>query len=305
MSEMKNVVCPNCGRELSIPAELEEYSCLYCGSRNQLKRKENIDPAAFEAARAGLREKLALLITPYEGYFKKITKKDFFTTFEAYENATRDTMNAIADCARLHPEGEEAGAAKMAEDILSELQAAMERDPRWKSKRKQENMLFEYRVVMAIFLTPALRRRGFSCAEKLRTELNRQWLERYPRQEWTPGDYDTMAAGFKKRKLCFITTATCAHEGKADDCEELEAFRSFRDGWLRANGGEALIDEYYKIAPAIVTCIELCDSSDARYEEIRTRWLAPCYLALQEGRYADCRKTYVDMVHTLENRYLN
>ena len=65
-----------------------------------------------------------------------------------------------------------------------------------------------------------------------------------------------------------------------------------------------MIEKYYEIAPAIVTCIDLCDDGKARYAEVRERWLTPCYEALREERYADCRDTYVDMVQTLENRYL-
>lgn len=301
----KKVICPNCGRELEIPQELMEYSCLYCGVRSSLAVETAGSAEDFEQARAALKEKLALLVKPYDENYKKISKKDFFQTYESYEWGTRQTLLEIDACAALHPEGVAAGAEILAGDTIDEIDRWMQDDSRWKSKHRRETFLFEVRVVLAIFLTPAVRRLGLACAEEYRTALNQAWLRRYPKQVWTPGDYDVMASGFKKRKWCYITTATCAAEGKDDNCAELEAFRAFRDGWLTQHGGQALIAEYYEKAPAIVACIDWCDSPVERYAQIRERWLSRCYSALCEQDYATCREIYVDMVRTLEKRYLS
>ena len=122
-------------------------------------------------------------------------------------------------------------------------------------------------------------------------------MRRWPKERWTPGDYDTLVGGFKKRKFCFITTATCQNEGKPDDCAELTAFRAFRDGWLTEHDGAALIERYYDVAPGIVACLDLCGDADEGYAEVRRRWLAPCYEALREGRYADCRADLLTLLH--------
>lgn len=299
--------CPNCGKPLEIPAELAEFSCLYCGVRSKitdLRAKREVVPGEFEERREKLRERLPWVVTGYEDYHKKITKKEFFVAFEGYENTNRATVDSIDPCVDACPDGEKAAVEILCKDLLDAIDARMQEDSRWHRTSGRNNVLFEIKVVLAIFFTPLLRKRNLRCAEAFRTELNRQWLERYPKQVWTPGDYDVMAGGFQKHKLCFITTATCMSEGKPDDCAELTAFRAFRDGWLTAHGGEALIDEYYEKAPAIVTCIELCDDPDARYAEIRARWLALCYRAIREDRMRDCRDAYVDMVRTLEARYL-
>ncbi|MBQ3357203.1 MAG: hypothetical protein IJG45_08875 [Oscillospiraceae bacterium] len=299
--------CPNCGKPLEIPAELEEFSCLYCGARSKtadLRVKKDIVPGEFEKRREALRERLPKMVTRYLDFHKKITKKEFFLAFERYENENRATVDSIDPCVDACPDGEKAAVAALCKDLLDALDESMLADPRWGKVNGKNNVLFEVKVVLAIFFTPLLRKRGLRCAEDFRTELNRQWLERYPKQQWSPGDYEVMAGGFQKHKLCFITTATCAFEGKPDDCAELTAFRAFRDGWLTQHGGEDLVAAYYETAPGIVTCIELCDDPEARYAEIRTRWLEPCYRALQDGRMPDCRDRYVDMVRTLEKRYL-
>lgn len=301
----KKVICPNCGKELELPEELLEYSCLYCGNRSRLPEVAKRAPEAFAAAEADLRGKLVSLVEPYGDSYKKISKKEFFHTFETYENGTRPILRELDACAALHPDGVEAGGKALALTMMDVLDTWMQANPAWESKRRRETFLFETRVTLAIFLCATARKIGLACAEPFCLTLNKEWLRRYPKQPWTPGNYDVMAEGFKKRKWCYITTATCRASGKTDNCPELTSFRSFRDGWMIRNGDEDLIAEYYDKAPAIVACIDLCDDSAARYEEIRARWLTPCYESLREERYADCRALYTDMVRTLEKRYLS
>ena len=139
--------------------------------------------------------------------------------------------------------------------------------------------------------------------------LQAVWVERYPKSPFYVGDYETLVGGFRKKKflgLCFITTAVCEAEGKPDDCAELTAFRAFRDGYLKAQpDGAALIEEYYRIAPTIVMCIDVCGDRDARYAAIREQYLQPCYNALQAGDLAGCKTKYVRMVRDLEREYLS
>ena len=307
MAEMIKGNCPNCGKPLEIPVDLEDFSCLYCGKRSltaDLRTVKEIVPGEFEERREALRERLPWAVTGYPDYYKKLTKKEFFKAYELYENENRATVDSLDPCVDACPDGEEAAVQILCKDFLDAVDAHMQADRRWSRKGKQNGVLYETKFVLAIFFTSLIGKRRLRCAEAFNKELNRQWLERYPKQIWSPGDYEVIASGFRKFKWCFITTATCASEGKPDDCAELTAFRAFRDGWLTEHGGEDLIAEYYDIAPGIVTCIELCDDSAERYAEIRERWLAPCYRALREGRMRDCRDRYVDMVRTLEQRYL-
>lgn len=94
--------------------------------------------------------------------------------------------------------------------------------------------------------------------------------------------------------------------GPAGRCAELTAFRAFRDGYLRAcPDGETLIDEYYSIAPGIVSCINVCENRAEKYAAIREKWLEPCYQDLLAGRQASCKARYVEMVRSLEREYLS
>lgn len=305
MAEMIARSCPYCGKELQVPSDLEEFSCLYCGERIKLEKEEILPPLEdLEGTVADLRVRLLGAVTRYPDMYKKLGKKDFFVTFENYENDNRRLLKEVDLLIRRHPEGESCAAEQLCQNLMDDLDQHMEGDKRWARKSQRSNVIFEIKVVLAIFLTPLVRKMKLKTAELFRDTLHRCWMERHPKDEWTPGDYDILVSGYKKRKWCYITTATCLHEGKSDRCPELQSFRAFRDGWLTQQGGEALIAEYYEKAPAIVACIELCDNADACYSRIRETWLKDCYEALQQGRYAYCLDRYTQMVQALERRYL-
>lgn len=56
MADMIRGVCPQCGKKLEIPAELEEFSCLYCGARMRTEalRAKPMEERAVEALLAQL-----------------------------------------------------------------------------------------------------------------------------------------------------------------------------------------------------------------------------------------------------------
>lgn len=305
MSEMIRGKCPHCGKSLEVPSELTEFSCMYCGERMATKvlcPSKTAEESMLELPE--LRKELLRAITQYPKYYTKLSKKDFFPAFEAYEYENTDALRRLDDCARAQSDGGKDLIEQFCKELIADVEAFFQADPKWRRQSRQNDLIFSTKVVLAIFLTPLAQKLGLETAELFRTELHRQWMLRFPKEQWTPGDYETLISGYKKRKWCFITTATCAHEGKPDDCEELMRFRRFRDGWLSSCAdGAALIEEYYELAPAIVACIDHCDTPDERYAELRRRWLTPCYTALCEGREADCRRLYVDMVQTLRSRY--
>lgn len=108
----------------------------------------------------------------------------------------------------------------------------------------------------------------------------------------------------KKSSTCFITTAVCDSFNKPDDCYELTIFRNFRDNWLlQQKNGKELIEEYYKIAPAIVTNIDSLQNPKLIYKEIWKFYLQPCLLYLEQGENEKCKKMYIKMVETLKQYY--
>jgi len=108
-----------------------------------------------------------------------------------------------------------------------------------------------------------------------------------------------------KNGPCYITTASLATLGKGDDCYELSMFRSFRDNWLSVQPhGTQIIDQYYRTAPKIVAVIDQLSNKSQIYNDIWTTYLSKCLNSIEKFDYETCKSRYVEMVNTLEQRYL-
>ena len=306
-------LCPKCGGELRVPEELNEFSCMYCGARltpeallTQAAEPMNAEAAAraFEAA-AG---RLAGCIRDFPGYNRKIVRDQFEGAFAEYEAKTREVFEQLDSAVRAREPEREALLDAAAERMLDDLAAAWQADPKWSRKASRDGIRDDDKIILAIFFVPALRRQKLSVSEPLSERLQQKWVARYPESPFFLGDYESIFGGFRKKflGLCFITTAVCEAEGLPDDCAELTAFRAFRDGYLRGcPDGPALIDEYYNIAPGIVSCIDVCSDRAAKYAAIRDTWLSPCYRDLMAGRMEQCKARYTEMVRSLEKEYLS
>ncbi|MBQ3665404.1 MAG: hypothetical protein II919_04795 [Lachnospiraceae bacterium] len=98
--------------------------------------------------------------------------------------------------------------------------------------------------------------------------------------------------------FCFITTAVCEKLGKTDDCFELTTLRNYRDTWLiNSDGGKELIEEYYRIAPLIVSRIKTSDKFDEYCQHLLTNYINPCLDMIAISEYEKCRDKYIEMVN--------
>ena len=283
---------------------------MFCGAR--LSADELLDTPAgptvslapdeaasrFDTAK----KQLPSCVRRFRGYQKKVTKNEFEAAFSDVYQAAEPVFRALDEAVSAMPGSPDARLLEGAAALLDELELDWAQDRSPKGAREDDKM------VIAIFLVPAIRKLALPTSEDFCDVLQKEWVRRYPKAPFYLGSYEEISTGFRKKilGLCFITTAVCEEEGKPDDCEELTAFRAFRDGYLKScPDGEALIREYYDIAPGIVTCINLGSERRETYRAIRETWLAPCYEDLQNGRLAQCKDRYVDMVRTLEHRFLS
>lgn len=100
---------------------------------------------------------------------------------------------------------------------------------------------------------------------------------------------------------CFITTATCKALGKMDDCEEIMAFKAYRDEWLvQQADGEALIYEYYRIAPGIVAKIDQQADCSKIYEMLWENHIEKIHDNIKHKEYEVAKQAYVAMVRELQ-----
>jgi hypothetical protein len=104
---------------------------------------------------------------------------------------------------------------------------------------------------------------------------------------------------------CFITTAVCHHAGKSDDCTELMTLRWFRDNVMLQHPEWAEeVEEYYRIAPAIVKAINQQEEAGQIYSSIQINDLDPAVTAVIAGNYDEAHRLYKDMTLRLKDRYL-
>lgn len=104
-----------------------------------------------------------------------------------------------------------------------------------------------------------------------RLQFRELGLRRAQAQQMARADLARYQAGECKLRIgsCYLTTAAVDVVGLPDDCWELRTLRAFRDGPLqRTVAGRALIADYYRFAPQLVTRISA--RTDGRRQWLRT-----------------------------------
>ena len=102
---------------------------------------------------------------------------------------------------------------------------------------------------------------------------------------------------------CFLSTACVEYKGLADDCYELTTLREFRDNYLLGfEEGKLDVEEYYRIAPKIVSLISLSPCADMIFEDIYNMMLL-CVECIENGRYEEAHSLYKDFVMKLKEKF--
>ena len=99
---------------------------------------------------------------------------------------------------------------------------------------------------------------------------------------------------------CYLTSACVGYFGKEDNCYELEALRKFRDKYLAGiEGGRELIEEYYEIAPKIVSFIDQSPKKSEYYEYIYEQ-IKKCILCIENNDNENALTLYKNMTNNLK-----
>ena len=94
---------------------------------------------------------------------------------------------------------------------------------------------------------------------------------------------------------CFLTTATCEYMGLPDDNEYLETLRAFRDSYMAESYPE-LIEEYYRISPAIVNYIAERPDKQEVYKFMFHAYILPACERIKAGDNRCAMETYYALV---------
>jgi hypothetical protein len=99
---------------------------------------------------------------------------------------------------------------------------------------------------------------------------------------------------------CFITTAACEAMGLADDCDELQTLRRYRDQFMMTTElGRREVAEYYRIAPEFLTQIYACDDAAGVLRDIYFSSIRPAVAAIHAGQTDRAYGIYVAMIRNL------
>ena len=296
--------CPACGKELQVPADLDSFSCLYCGAKHRMAELLPPTQPADEADRAYAEAHLLDCVRSFPNQYKQFTRKNYEPSFRTHAEAIRPCFEAMDRWVCAQPGKRQALLEGFADSFLRQWEDYHATHPKAKSKSARERLAFSDKLTLAWYTLPALRSFGLSVSEDFPALLRDRFNARWPENVFELGSYEEIQGGFRKHGFCFVTTAVCEAEGKPDDCAELRAFRAFRDGWLsETEQGRSMIAEYYELAPAVVAAMRYGDNEAACCAELRRDWLEPCYDALKRGDNAACRDRYAAMVRCLRARY--
>ena len=242
-------------------------------------------------------ERLFKLAVPLAKEFNKRTYSDLFQS--KYEEF-KPLFDAIErECAEADNPGE------AVEEVASVIPDAMHQIlEKAGSKRKKEQILMNYNMGMVSFIIPMMRYGRTPVCEKVVDRMIVLWNDNGLEMDLGKSSYEDIEGGFKAR-MCYITTAVCEGLGKPDHCYELETLRNYRDGYLaNSEGGMQIIREYYDIAPTIVKRLGRSTDAGEVYLEIWKQYLEPCVRLIEDGKPAECKEVYTDMVRTLKTKSL-
>ena len=308
MSEKQYVMgkCKQCGEELRVPDTLKEFSCMYCGTK--LKQEDllsEILPVEMESDTKAVMDmvfgNIARCVTEHTNVAKSLTKLHYEESFKAYTQTHADVFENLDLACRIDPQHKEQYISQSVDSFIDTVEASWAKT---KGRTAQASQKDDNKMAIATFMVPMVGYLQLSISQEFCETLQITWAKRFPKNLFYIGTYEAISTGFRKFKLCFITTAICENQGKADDCLELTAFRAFRDGYLMScPDGKSLIEQYYQIAPVIVENISAHSDSKERYDQISTQYLQPCYEDLQKGNLAQCKEHYTKMVRDLQKQY--
>lgn len=237
--------------------------------------------------------------------FKRDTYEESFQKYLERNASVFSQLTAIGT-EELSEEEKERERALVADCLVQKSEEMLEAA---KNRNKRETLQINLSLYMVSYFLPAIvayQRRGGGREEdmkKLTTVICDRWTARFKNRIQT-SDYESIKAGFKQ-KLCFVTTAVCQGLHKPQNCRELVMMKEYRDRYLlRQENGEALIHEYYDIAPTIVKRIAKEAAPEEKYLYLWNHYIKKCVALLEANQKEQCREVYEAMMMELREEYL-
>lgn len=332
--------CPKCGGELKVPETLANIICMYCGKsilkedlvlplqeeESQYKSLENEtwslwennDNLAVEKAKELLSLEKQNYIANYVFAMSQMDKlvienrrlglcfkaSMYAAEMDNYKKSTRDVFVALETVYLLREEERNNIINEATQKFISGIIESIAQNPKLKSKGALNIELDNLRCIITLFTVPMIQEQALSSSKPLVESIHSKWNETYPKFCFKIGSFEELNSGFRKKGFCYITTAVCETLNKSDDCYELTMFRQFRDQYLiKEQGGRALVQKYYQMAPKIVEEINQNEDNSTIYAGVWETYLSSCLNKIEQGDNAGCKELYVEMVRDLNSKW--
>jgi len=139
--------------------------------------------------------------------------------------------------------------------------------------------------------------RTFNYNEKSLEAIQKMYKQQIDLQKYAIKKQYGIGNMLKPGSGCFITTAVCKASGKSDTCAELQYLRKFRDDFmLSTDEGKALVNIYYRNAPAIVEAIEALPNSAQVLAVLANNFIYPAIQQISAGHFEQGQAIYSAMV---------
>lgn len=298
--EYKEGRCPNCNESMQIPVGRSKIICMFCGQQFSVEESRKAGAAVYEAELKAFGESADAFFIDVDKTIQGFQRNEYEGSFQRYLEKQQDNLNRICTVMQEAPDQEDAR-MKVAEIIVESGKNAM--DTR-KTRIGRESVQMTMNMYMVTFLLPAILSIEEEKYAGLADEICGKWAAAFKNSKIQAASYDTLREGFR-RKLCYITTAVCEGLHKPEDCYELNLLKSYRDEYLSASPeGEALIAQYYDMAPTIVKRLNKRKDHEAVYRFLYETYISPCVHLIEENRTEECRKKYQEMVEMLKAEYM-
>ncbi len=292
--------CPKCNEVMQIPEDRDKIICMFCGQEFSVRESADAAMASYEHALEDFRGRVDSLFADADRTVKGFQRTVYAERFESYLAEQRDNLTLMRSMIDVAVDRRRA-AQEIAQVIVDSAARAMES---MKGKIGREATQMNRNMYMVTFLLPALLYQEKEKYTDLADAICEKWSQTFKNSNIHAADYDTLISGFK-RKLCYITTAVCEGLNKPSDCYELNLLKAYRDNYLTAlPGGEAMIAQYYDMAPTIIKRVNKRKDHEDVYRYLYETYIKPCVQLIEQQRNEECREKYEEMVEMLRAEYL-
>jgi hypothetical protein len=311
MMNFKEGKCPKCQGILHIPEDRDNIICMYCGEEITVSNilsntsldatviNEKKKPADYDNNLQMGMDKLPKLLMDIDNPLISFKKDKYEQYLKSTYNSYEDTLEAISNV-YLFADDKDEVIYNFAVNLVNEAAKNIDALPK---KGLKEQKLMDYNLSIAVYVIPIILEYKNKSLEVLADKILEEWKNKFPKTNVGKSDFEHINGGFRK-KLCYITTAVCETLGKGDDCYELTLLRNYRDYFLmNQSDGEAIISEYYDIAPTIVKRINKLSNSTEVYKSVWDNYLNPCVHLIEEDKNVECKVVYYKMVRDLQEEY--